>query len=275
LTFSPYVNVVPEQITFNIRPAGGTTDLFANGLALIGSGSLSGGLPCTPQTGNQILGIAATTSTFPAATHMDVTRTTGSFLTDGFLPNMAVTMYGFGAAGNNGAAVVKAVTATRMVVEKAGMGVEAADRYRNVTGPTRQCDLEAIPGTTQAGSAVTAIVWPGSTPRSNAPQTTAFLSTTTAIQLQTSATAFVRPAAQTGSFITDGFTNGMTIITSGFTNPANNGTFTVNGTVTATNLPVTPALVPEAASGGRLITGAPRPAMTFMWDIRPTRVSGT
>jgi hypothetical protein len=33
--------------------------------------------------------------------------------------------------------------------------------------------------------------------------------------------------------------------------------------------------VPEAASGGRLITGAPRPAVTFMWDIRPPRPPGT
>jgi hypothetical protein len=277
LTFSSYVDVLPEQVRFNIQPAGGGTALFADALALIGSGAQSAGAPCTAETGYQSLAILATTTTLDPATHADIVRTTGSFTTDGFLPGMVVNLGGFSNPSNNTAATVRAVAALRLTVEKTGgFLTETPGVYRTVTGPSnRVCDLEGHPGTTRPGSAVTAIVWPGSTPRSNAPQTSAFLSTTTTIQLQTSATAFVRPAAQTGSFITDGFTTGMTVIASGFTNPANNGTFTVSGAVTATNLPVTPAPVPEAASGGRLITGAPRPAVTFMWDIRPPRPPGT
>jgi hypothetical protein len=102
--------------------------------------------------------------------------------------------------------------------------------------PPLKCDIEASPGTTIAGSAVTAIVFPGSTACSRAPQVSPFQFTTGSIpSLGATATGYSRVG---GSFTTDGFAVGQTIGACGFFQGANNGLSTITG-VTATTLTVT------------------------------------
>jgi hypothetical protein len=114
-----------------------------------------------------------------------------------------------------------------------------------------KCDTEATPGTTIAGSAITAIVFPGSVACSKAPQTgggaTPFQFTTgNTANLSATATGFGRSS---GSFTTDAIPTSGVIGVCGFTNPANNGLFLVTGrtatTITATRLGTGAATVPE------------------------------
>jgi uncharacterized phage protein (TIGR02218 family) len=57
-----------------------------------------------------------------------------------------------------------------------------------------------------------------------------------------------------GSFVADGFQTGMKVDTSGFSNVANNGTFTIAG-VTATTIDVEEAtLIPEVGDGDESMT---------------------
>jgi hypothetical protein len=96
--------------------------------------------------------------------------------------------------------------------------------------------FDALPGTTIAGSAVSAIVFPGSVACSLAPQASPFQFTTGSTTILTAtATGYARPS---GSFVTDGITVGMTVGACGFTQPENNGLSTVTA-VTATSLTVT------------------------------------
>ncbi len=135
---------------------------------------------------------------------------------------------------------------------------------------TQTCDTEALPGTTIPGSAVTAIVFPGSQACSNAPQTNVFLFTTgNTATLSATAGGYARSA---GSFITDGIAAGMTVTACGFLQPENNGSSTV-AAVTATTLTVTKAVGPivEAGSTGSTTlaataTGYSRPAGDFIAD---------
>jgi hypothetical protein len=111
--------------------------------------------------------------------------------------------------------------------------------------PILKCDIEAAPGTTIAGSAVTAIVFPGSTACSRAPQVSPFQFTTGSIaNLGASATGYTRVG---GSFVSDGFLVGQTIGVCGFHQAANNGLHTITG-VTATTLTVTGGNVLEAGT---------------------------
>ena len=136
-------------------------------------------------------------------------------------------------------------------------------------GTEKTVDMEALPGTTVAGSAISMIIFPGSTVGSKAPQTAPFVFTTGTTSLSATATGYARAA---GSFITDGFLVGTPITVTGFGTVGNNGTATVTA-VTATALTVDRVLIPEAAAAGRLIVGPQtgRPAVSFMWDRRPPR----
>jgi hypothetical protein len=150
--------------------------------------------------------------------------------------------------------------------------------------PILKCDIEAAPGTTIAGSAITAIVFPGSTACSRAPQVSPFQFTTGSIaNLGASATGYTRIG---GSFVTDGFAVGQTIGVCGFHQSANNGLSTITG-VTATTLTVTKtggtlleAGTPAGAAGiyGATATGYTRSAGSFVTDGFVTgmtiRVSG-
>jgi hypothetical protein len=134
-------------------------------------------------------------------------------------------------------------------------------------GLAETVDLDAIPGTSVAGSAVSLIVFPGSVPGSTAAQ---FNITTGAQSLSATATGYARAS---GSFITNGFVVGMQVNATGFTNAANNGLSTVTA-VTATALTVTKTggTVVEAAGPGRTITASPPPPSSLVvWDRRPPR----
>lgn len=78
--------------------------------------------------------------------------------------------------------------------------------------------------------------------------------TTGSVSLSATATGYARTSS---SFITNGFAVGQTIVASGFTNAANNGTSLITG-VTATRLTVSksPAMIAEAAGSGRTIVEA-------------------
>lgn len=103
------------------------------------------------------------------------------------------------------------------------------------------------------------------------------VATTGSATLAATATGFTRA---TGSFLTDGFSVGMDVVTSGFTNAANNGNGVVVG-VTATTLTVSmyvvtitngaqsvtrPATVIEASASGRTIA-AKLPSMRAFENV--------
>ncbi len=139
-----------------------------------------------------------------------------------------------------------------------------------VTGSAATVDLEALPGTSVPGSAVSLFVFPGSVPGSQAPN---LVLTTGATSLSATATGYARAA---GSFITNGFVPGMQINATGFANAANNGLSTITA-VTATTLTVTKAggTVAEAAGANRtLVTSPPPPGAISVWDRRPPRAPG-
>ncbi len=66
-----------------------------------------------------------------------------------------------------------------------------------------------------------------------------------------SSTTFTRTV---GSWLNDGFRANQKIVTTGFTDPANNGSFTVSGTPTATTLTITTSpLVTESGTGDEIV----------------------
>jgi hypothetical protein len=89
---------------------------------------------------------------------------------------------------------------------------------------TQTCDLEGTPGTTQAGSAVTAIIFPLSVTGTAAP---ALPITTGATPQRATATGYAAPR----DYAADGFFVGQEITASGFTNPANNGPSVVTAVI--------------------------------------------
>jgi hypothetical protein len=70
---STYVTSVPQQIRFNVQPAGGGTTLFTDGLALIGNpngtsvGGCTVGVDCEGAPGTTVPGSAITAIIFPAS----------------------------------------------------------------------------------------------------------------------------------------------------------------------------------------------------------------
>ena len=132
------------------------------------------------------------------------------------------------------------------------------------------CDLEATPGTQVAGSAVSAILFRGSVIGSKAPQTGITVSTTTITLLSATATGYARTV---GSFVSEGFVVGDTVVADGFTNAQNNGSSVVTA-VTATALTVTKVggtVAEPAPSLASRRVAAPRSTMLFVWDRRPPR----
>lgn len=71
------------------------------------------------------LSVATTGAISMSATATAYVRTAGSFLTDGFYAGMEIVASGMTVAGNNGTAVVKAVSALTLTVTRA-LGVEVA-----------------------------------------------------------------------------------------------------------------------------------------------------
>ena len=161
-------------------------------------------------SGEVLLAVNSVSKTF--------TRTTGSFITDGFVNAGTFTTYGFVNGGNNSTFTISNVTDTVLTCATAvGLVTEAAS-------------------TGKIG--------------------------TLSVAVNSVSKTFTRT---TGSFLTDGFTLGGVITTSGFSNAGNNSTFTIS---TITDLVITCStavgLVTELAAAGRLLkTSAPPPDKTI------------
>jgi hypothetical protein len=142
--------------------------------------------------------------------------------------------------------------------------------------------FDPMPGTTVAGSAITAIIFPLSVSGSEGAQTAPHRPSTgsqPATRVTATAGGYARSS---GSFVSDCFFVGGTVTASGFTIAANNGTSVITA-MTATTLTVSktvppvpegadPDSDPTTATPNRTITGATPSAFTsFMWDRRPPR----
>lgn len=145
-----------------------------------------------------------------SATAMTVTRGSGSFLTNGFLPGMRVRFTDFANAGNNQVKTIAAVTALVMTLENDATLVTetGSGNERGIQVSTGQLLAQVFPETA-------------------ANQT---------ISVVAAAGTFTRA---TGSYITDGFRKGMTIVGgSGFSNAGNRAPKIIS-TVTALVITVT------------------------------------
>lgn len=139
-------------------------------------------------------------------------------------------------------------------VQPAGGGFRLFRDFETLRGEPATADLEPLPGTTVAGSAVSGIVFPGSIVGSRAPQTSAFIFTTGTATLQATATGYSRSS---GSFIADGFLEGLPITATGFANPANNGPSVITAVDTTTlTVTKTPATVVEKGTTGAVAMAA-------------------
>lgn len=118
-------------------------------------------------------------------------------------------------------------------------------------GTPKTVDIEALPGTTIPGSAVTMIIFPGSVVGSTAPQTAPFIFTTGSTTLYATASGFGRP---TGSFVTDGFLVGTPITVTGFGTAGNNGAAVITAVRDGPRTPTTP--LSATATGYARATGS-------------------
>ncbi len=95
-------------------------------------GALGGTWATAPTTGSISLASAATTN--------KVIRTTGSFVTDGFMVGDTVTLSGFATGGNNGETVVIAVTALELTVVKT-LATDTAAGSRSVVASGKKLKI--------------------------------------------------------------------------------------------------------------------------------------
>jgi len=126
-----------------------------------------------------------------------------------------------------------------------------------LVGSAATSDIEALPGTTVAGSAVTGIVFPGSVSGSNGAQ---FAVTTGSSRARATAAGYEAPR----SYIADGFVVGMPVTASGFTTAANNGASVVaslaagktTGTLPTGTLTAASAILTGTATGYTRTSGS-------------------
>jgi hypothetical protein len=118
-----------------------------------------------------------------------------------------------------------------------------------LTGAVATADLEGIPGTHVAGSAITAIVFPGSVAGSKGVQ---FGITTGSVNQRSTAAGY----ESARSYINDGFCPGMTVTPAGFTSTANVVIQSIVDGPTTGNLPTTaaPSNIITAVPGGYVRT---------------------
>lgn len=88
-------------------------------------GAMGGAWATAPTSGSQSLAAASGTNT--------ITRSTGSFVTDGFFPGLEVNISGFTQAANNGRATVLTVTALSITVSRT-LVTDASAAARTVAG---------------------------------------------------------------------------------------------------------------------------------------------
>lgn len=120
---------------------------------------------------------------------------------------------------------------TRIEVRPAGGTTLLADALA-LPGAAGTVDFDPIPGTTQPGSAVSAIFFDPPVAGSKAPQTAAFRIGTGSTSLSATPLGFARAA---GSFTTDCFFIGQEVVPSGFATAGNNAPTTVTGFIAPSN----------------------------------------
>ena len=147
------------------------------------------------------------------------TRASGSFLTDGFVKGQTVVASGFTSAGNN---------------------------TGNASGNNRGLVITDLTATVMTFGSSTTLVNEASGSR------TITTNWPPSVAVDGTAKTFTRLV---GSFLVDGFAVGQTILTTGFTNGGNNGTFVITScTATVITCAGATGLVTEATSTGRSIT---------------------
>ena len=173
-----------------------------------------------PDPGAQIaLRVMNTSSIAIEARHYPATGSAPAAASWANIPPLSVSQYVLVAPGQ-----------IRVEVRPAGGTTILADALA-LPGAAATVDTEALPGTTVAGSAVSAIFFDPPVAGSKAPQTAAFRTTTGSITQYVTDTSIART---TGSFSTDCFFVGQQITLSGFS-AANNGP----ATITAMRAPAT------------------------------------
>lgn len=179
---TPYVTVAPVGRSGSIPLAASTlgysrpTGSFASDGFVVGDQILVAGFPSSASANNArstITSITEQKTTGPialAATTTGFTRTAGSFIADGFVPNSWVTVSGFETGANNGRFLISAVTATTLTYSSpAGTTVaEAEGPNRTVTadarlGVSRATVTSAVGARTVVGELVFRATSPGST----------------------------------------------------------------------------------------------------------------
>jgi len=258
-TGSITIDVTASTRTFT-RTAGGSgsflTDGFEVGMVVTFSGftnaNNNGRKRITSVTATTIVvekGLVMVNETGTAdervRTEFAYTRSSGSFVTDGFIKDMSITPSGFSNSGNNRTRIITNVKATQIFTrELTGITAESAGtrtiRSAGATGDGALLWNESINiksssfvGISNSVVTAAAIQHPSA---ASSPYTYDALTfsgndydvnnTSTAIDTG-SVTITVAASAGTltrssGSFSSDGFTAGMTITSSGFTNPGNN-----------------------------------------------------
>jgi hypothetical protein len=162
---------------------------------------------------------------------------TGSFLLDGFVAGQTIVTSGFTNSGNNGTFVILTVNTTEIVCTTAATSL--------VTEP-------AVTGRRIRSSAGTSTLL-----TLNLDPTYYFSNTAASIAVDSGGKTFIRAA---GSFTTDGFVTGQTIMTSGFTNEENNGQFVISNVSQTVNpgdtitCSTAVGLVTETTATGRTLT---------------------
>jgi len=280
------------------RTAGGSgsyiTDGFEVGMVVL----MAGFTNATNNGRKRILTLTATVMTVEASQTMVTetgtgdevirvefafTRASGSFITDGFTAGMAIDVSDFSTAANNMSRVVTNVQATKLFVRhdltmaaESGSGNERI-KQAGIDGIgallwNESIDIKSTSflGNTNTLVTAAAIEHPVAT---SSPYTYDALTfsgndfdinnTSTAVDTG-SITITVAATAGTltrsaGSFTTDGFTSGMTITASGFTNPGNNFETKTIDTITGGGTIITVTdnsdLVDETGDGDERVQG--------------------
>ena len=337
MTFSNHVNTTPGEIRYNLRPAGNPSLAFVDGLALLGTAAITGppgpidARPGTTVGGSAVTAIffdepvpgtptedLATSTGFQISTgstinlHATATgysRSSGSFITNGFFLGQEITVSGFTNPENNGTSVITrlrdapgtdetelSATATGYaradgsflddgfevddVVFASGFD-EDANNGRSVVTNVTDTDLTV----TKAGGTVVEAADDDREIAGNATITVSKTGGTVVEAGTTGETALgattVGYTRTTGSFVDDGFAVGQSVNAEGFDEAANNGASVVTA-VTDLLLTVTKdgGTVLEAEAADREISNADSRSVraprrwSLIWDRRPPRPPG-
>ena len=156
---TPYVSMAPRPKTGPIQMGAASTGYsrpegsFAADGFLVGDQITVAGFGTGANDGRSIVtAIVDQKTTGPitlAADSAGFTRTTGSFITDGFVANTWITVTGFGQSANNGRFLITAATATRLTVATPSRTIaEAAGSGRTIVADARMTVRKTTPTAT-------------------------------------------------------------------------------------------------------------------------------